>query len=62
MNPADVAQSALPLSSSDLSVFALFLQAHWLVKSVMVGLLLASVHRLAPHEGARWAAVLDGPP
>ena len=26
MNPADVAQSALPLSSSDLSVFALFLQ------------------------------------
>jgi len=43
MNPADVAQSALPLSSSDLSVFALFWQAHWIVKTVMIGLLLASV-------------------
>jgi biopolymer transport protein TolQ len=43
MNPADVAQSALPLSSSDLSVFALFWQAHWIVKTVMIGLLFASV-------------------
>jgi biopolymer transport protein TolQ len=43
MNPADVAQSALPLSSSDLSVFALFLQAHWLVKSVMIGLFVCSI-------------------
>jgi len=43
MNPADVAQSALPLSSSDLSVFALFWQAHWIVKSVMVGLFIASI-------------------
>ena len=43
MNPADVAQSALPLSSSDLSVFALFWQAHWIVKSVMFGLFVASI-------------------
>jgi biopolymer transport protein TolQ len=43
MNPADVAQSALPLSSSDLSVFALFWQAHWIVKAVMLGLAFASV-------------------
>ena len=43
MNPADVAQSALPLTSSDLSVFALFWQAHWIVKTVMIGLLVASV-------------------
>ena len=32
MNPGDVAQSVLPLTSSDLSLFTLFLQAHWLVK------------------------------
>ena len=51
MNPAEVAQSALPLTSSDLSLFALFWQAHWLVKSVMVGLLLASVWV--------WAIVID---
>ena len=31
MNPADVAQSALPLASSDVSLIALFLQAHWRV-------------------------------
>ena len=43
MNPGEVAQSVLPLTSSDLSLFALFWQAHWLVKSVMVGLLIASV-------------------
>jgi biopolymer transport protein TolQ len=43
MNPADVAQSALPLSSSDLSIFTLFWQAHWIVKIVMVGLLVASI-------------------
>jgi biopolymer transport protein TolQ len=43
MNPADVAQSALPLTSSDLSIFTLFWQAHWIVKIVMVGLLVASV-------------------
>jgi biopolymer transport protein TolQ len=43
MNPADVAQSALPLTSSDLSIFTLFWQAHWIVKSVMLGLLVCSV-------------------
>jgi biopolymer transport protein TolQ len=42
MNPADVAQSALPLTS-DLSLFALFWQAHWVVKAVMIGLLICSV-------------------
>ena len=31
MNPADVAQSALPLTSSDLSILTLFWQAHWIV-------------------------------
>jgi biopolymer transport protein TolQ len=44
MNPADVAQSALPgLSSSDLSIFGLFWSAHYIVKAVMVGLLVCSV-------------------
>ena len=39
----EVAQSALPLTSSDLSLMTLFLQAHWIVKGVMVGLLVCSV-------------------
>jgi len=43
MNPADLAQSALPLTSSDLSIFTLFWNAHWIVKLVMVGLLVASI-------------------
>jgi biopolymer transport protein TolQ len=43
MNPADVAQSALPLTSSDLSLLTLFWHAHWIVKTVMVGLLVCSV-------------------
>jgi biopolymer transport protein TolQ len=43
MNPAEVAQSALPLSSSDLSIFGLFWSAHWIVKAVMIGLLVCSV-------------------
>src|SRR4051812_24654227 len=43
MNPADVAQSALPLSSSDLSIFTLFWHAHWIVKLVMLGLLTCSI-------------------
>jgi len=43
MNPADVAQSVLPLSSSDLSLFTLFWHAHWIVKAVMIGLLVCSV-------------------
>jgi biopolymer transport protein TolQ len=42
MNPADMAQSALPLTS-DLSLFSLFWQAHWVVQTVMIGLLLCSV-------------------
>ena len=36
MNPADLAQS-------DLSIWALFMQAHWMVKSVTVGLLFCSI-------------------
>ena len=43
MNPADVAQSALPLTSSDLSLLTLFWHAHWIVKAVMLGLLVCSV-------------------
>jgi biopolymer transport protein TolQ len=43
MNPADVAQSALPIASADVSLIALFLQAHWVVKAVMLGLLACSV-------------------
>ncbi len=43
MNPGDVAQSVLPLTSSDLSLFTLFWHAHWIVKAVMVGLLVCSV-------------------
>jgi len=43
MNPGDVAQSALPLASTDVSLIALFMQAHWVVKAVMMGLLACSV-------------------
>ena len=43
MNPADVAQSVLPLTSSDLSLFTLFWHAHWIVKAVMIGLLICSI-------------------
>lgn len=43
MNPADVAQSALPLASTDVSLIALFWQAHWVVKAVMLGLLVCSI-------------------
>ncbi|HXF89694.1 MAG TPA: protein TolQ [Xanthobacteraceae bacterium] len=43
MNPGDVAQTVLPLSSSDVSIFGLFWQAHWVVKSVMLGLLACSI-------------------
>ena len=42
MNP-DVAQSVLPLASSDLSLMTLFWHAHWVVKSVMIGLMVCSV-------------------
>ena len=43
MNPADVGQSVLPLTSSDLSLITLFWHAHWIVKGVMLGLLACSV-------------------
>jgi len=43
MNPADVARSVLPIASSDVSLIALFLQAAWIVKVVMLGLLACSV-------------------
>src|SRR5499427_11050985 len=51
MNSADLAQSALPLASSDLSIFTLFWNAHWIVKTVMLGLLVASIWV--------WAIVID---
>jgi biopolymer transport protein TolQ len=43
MNPADVAQSALPVASANVSLISLFWHASWLVQLVMVGLLAASV-------------------
>ena len=42
MNPADVAQSALPVASG-VSLIELFIHAHWVVKLVMLGLLTCSV-------------------
>jgi biopolymer transport protein TolQ len=51
MNSAALAQSALPLASSDLSIFTLFWNAHWIVKTVMLGLLASSVWV--------WAIVVD---
>jgi biopolymer transport protein TolQ len=51
MNSADLAQSALPLASSDLSIFTLFWNAHWIVKTVMLGLLTSSIWV--------WAIVVD---
>ena len=41
MNPADLPQ--IGLTSSDLSLFSLFWQAHWIVKCVMIGLIGCSV-------------------
>jgi biopolymer transport protein TolQ len=49
MNPTDL--PAPGMSSSDLSLFSLFWQAHWLVKLVMIGLVLCSVWV--------WAIALD---
>jgi biopolymer transport protein TolQ len=43
MNPADVAQAALPMASADVSLLSLFWQAHFVVKTVMLGLLACSV-------------------
>ena len=42
MNPADVAQQALPVASG-VSLIELFFHAHWVVKLVMLGLLTCSV-------------------
>jgi biopolymer transport protein TolQ len=42
---------AVPLSSSDLSIFGLFWSAHYIVKAVMVGLLICSIWV--------WAIVID---
>jgi len=42
MNPADVAQSVLPVTS-EISLFTLFWNAAWIVKAVMIGLLICSV-------------------
>jgi biopolymer transport protein TolQ len=41
MNPADLPQ--IGMTSSDLSLFTLFWQAHWIVKTVMLGLMVCSV-------------------
>src|SRR5215472_3676283 len=43
MTPADISSSVAPLTSSNLSLFHLFLHAHWIVESVMAGLLVCSV-------------------
>ncbi|MBS7545229.1 protein TolQ [Ancylobacter oerskovii] len=51
MNPADVAQTAMAAPSADLSLIGLFLQAHFIVKLVMAGLVLASVWV--------WAIIID---
>jgi biopolymer transport protein TolQ len=41
MNPTDLPMPGL--SSSELSLFSLFWQAHWIVKAVMIGLILCSI-------------------
>jgi biopolymer transport protein TolQ len=43
MNPGDIAQSVAPLTSSNLSLFHLFWHAHWIVETVMVGLIICSI-------------------
>jgi biopolymer transport protein TolQ len=43
MNAADVAQSAVPSFAPSLSIWFLFWQAHFVVKLVMIGLLVASI-------------------
>ncbi|MDJ1158243.1 protein TolQ [Chelatococcus sp. SYSU_G07232] len=51
MNPADVAQSALPAVGSEISLWGMFWQAHLVVKLVMLGLIGASVWC--------WAIIID---
>ena len=43
MNPADVTQAAMPLPVTDVSLITLFWHAHWIVKTVMIGLLGCSI-------------------
>jgi len=43
LQTADVAQAALPLTTSSLSLWTLFWNAHWIVKGVILGLLGCSV-------------------
>ncbi len=42
MNPAEVTSAAIAVSS-DVTLFSLFWHAHWVVKAVMIGLIVASV-------------------
>ncbi|SHO62982.1 Cell division and transport-associated protein TolQ [Pseudoxanthobacter soli DSM 19599] len=51
MNPADVASEALAAPTGDISLIGLFLQAHIIVKVVMLGLLFASIWC--------WAIIID---
>ena len=51
MNPVELAQSTLAAPQGDLSFFALFMQAHLVVKLVMLGLIGASVWC--------WAIIVD---
>jgi biopolymer transport protein TolQ len=43
MNPDDVAQGALALPTAQVSIWALFWQAHLVVQAVIVGLIVASI-------------------
>lgn len=51
MNPADVGQAALDAPVASLSLITLFLQAHIIVKIVMLGLGFASIWS--------WAIIID---
>ncbi|MDQ0439164.1 biopolymer transport protein TolQ [Kaistia dalseonensis] len=51
MNPVDVGQAALDAPAASLSLIAMFLQAHIVVKFVMLGLVLASIWS--------WAIIVD---
>lgn len=51
MNPADVASDALAAPTGDISLIGLFLQAHIIVKFVMLGLLFSSIWC--------WAIIID---
>ena len=51
MNPVELAQTTLAAPQGDMSFFALFLQAHLVVKLVMLGLVLASIWC--------WAIIVD---